>query len=216
MWRRLSDNTTVCRTPWFTQWQNVVFIQPGPGCVRPVMCHYLFPATDDVDLLVAGLGPLPQWIFELLSGPDFGDELTRQVAMRWPLIFDYFLASTEQRMDRRFLMIFKTMTGVGWGLVEPLRDGRRIDVPLYLREDLMMAALATALRMSAPWETLPEFVETLGGPGRVERRLRGVSGLLGSLSAAGGALSADGDLQSLIDLAKSLGELPQQFREVRD
>lgn len=209
------DETTICRTPWFVQWQSVAESIEVDN-VHPVFCHYIFPVTDDLDLMVAAVGAIPRGMFNLLSGPDFGDELTRQVASGWPDIFDYLRASTEQRMDRRHFVVVKTINSVDWVLADPLRGPNRRDVSMGRREDLMMTALDAALRISAPWKTLPKYVTTLGGPDRLTRRLNAVSGLLGAVTDVGGGLTGSGSLTDLLDIARGLGDLPKLFKEFRD
>ena len=207
--------TTICYTPWYTGFQSDVDLPDHDGPPL-VLCHYILPATDDLDLLVASLGDVPQYFYDLLSGADFGDQLTQHVALHWPQIYDHFKAGTEQAFDRRCLMQVRTMQGAEWVLAEPLRGRRRSEVPPYLREDLMMAALGAALRLAAPWETLPELMTILGGPDRLSRRLNAVSGLLGSVSTIGGAFGDSAGFKELIEACKAAFELSERWRELGD
>lgn len=80
----------------------------------------------------------------------------------------------------------------------------------------MMAALGAALRLAAPWETLPELMTILGGPDRLSRRLNAVSGLLGSVSTIGGAFGDSAGFKELIEACKAAFELSERWRELGD
>jgi hypothetical protein len=63
---------------------------------------------------------------------------------------------------------------------------------------------------------LPGVIEVLGGPDRVSRRLKALSGLVGNVADLGGQLQGGIDGSELKDLAKTVVETIQDLRDLKD
>lgn len=190
---RTGEGVVVVHTPWYQEF-NIRFVGlDGVGIL------YLMPYTDDSYLLFASIDQTFEGFFTFLSGADFGDELTKLVALQWPELYAMLLHSNRRSPGQ--MMLFNTVMGgrIQWAV------GRTVPVSQeeFANEtvlNIIASALKVFLRTAdavALSEALPGFLSVLGGPDLLTRRLK----------AIGGLLNATGDLGTgIADVFQ--GELP--------
>jgi len=204
------DGITVSHSPWFTEvaWEV--------KDLDLVALLYLLPMDDETMLLIACLEESVEPLFKLLSGPDFGDELTKLVALRWPEQYAMLMHSQSRTPGARLLCNITTPEQVQWVVADQLRGQAREEIHPGRVIDLVGASLETFLRMTNPGTELPGIVHVLGGPDRLTRRLNAVAGLLGGAGDVLGVFVGGVQVTELVSLAKSAYGVVTDLQKLRD
>jgi hypothetical protein len=204
-----SDGITASHSPWYSE-----FVLQMTG-IDAVSVLYLMSKDDDTALLMACLDEFPEPFFELLSGADFGDGLTRLIAQHWPDLYGMLLASNKRTPGARILCNVATPGRVQWVVADQIPASTE-GVATEQVMDLVGASLQTFARMTNVVSELPGVIDVLGGPDRMSRRLKAVSGLLGSAGDIGAVFQGGMTGNELLALAKSARSVVNDLIALKD
>jgi hypothetical protein len=172
----VGEGVAIAHTPWYSEF-NLRFVG-----LEGVYVLYLMPYTDDTDLLFASIDHTFERFFTCLSGADFGDELTKLVALQWPELYAMLLHSNRRSVGQ--MMLFNTVMGdrLQWAVGRTV-PATQDEFSPELALNIIASALEVFLRTSDPValsKSLPGLVDVFGGPNLLMRRLNATGELLAS------------------------------------
>ena len=203
---RISGGMVLSHYPWYTQ------VTVGLEGLDADIVLYLLPKDDSSALLIACLDEIVDPVYSLMTGPDFGDELSTLVALRWPELFGMLLNSQTQKPSSRMLIRVGTPERLQWAVADELR-GRNLQELSHERiGDLFGTSLETFFRTCDPGQELAGLTEVLGGPNRALRLLGTVADILGCLTTAIGVI---GGTATPLDIFNSARGARDAFKSVK-
>ena len=175
-----SPGATFAHSPWHIE-LTLQMNPPGQVCI-----FYIIPKDDETNLFVACIGDTFESFFQLMSGDDYGDKVTKLVASEWPDVHSMLLHSEAGTPGQRILCNIVTSAGMQWALADQIPASQNEFYPQQ-EMDLLVAALSIVVRSMDP-TALPGLVEGLGGPDLLSRRLDATAGMLSSIADVLGGL----------------------------
>lgn len=192
---RPAPGVTIAHTPWYAEFD---FQLTGVDGVAVV---YVIQYTDESNLIVASLDQTFEGFFSLMSGADYGDDVTKLVALNWPDMYAMLLHSNRRTRRERMLCNINIGGRVQWAVVEEIPVGAD-----ELSNDQALAVAFAAVQTFVRIANLPELpglFDVLGGPDLVSRRLTATAGLFYSAAGVlGGFATGVPDLSAIIDGAR--------------
>lgn len=195
LYEAYSEGFTVAHTPWYTE------LGLSLNGADSAALLYLIPKDDDTNLLVACLDRTLDPLFDLLVGPDYGDELVELVAQHWPDIYEMLRNSQDLAATFRMICNVRTPGHLQWVVADPLRGKSKDEWSSERILDLIGTSLQTMFKFTDFPIELPGAVYVLGGPNQLSRRLSALSGLLNASGDIAGVLQGGISSPDLIKLA---------------
>lgn len=192
--------------PWYTE----ITLEIQEVDAQAIL--YVLSADDSSALMVACLDEIVEPMYQLMAGPDFGDELTQMVAIRWPEQYAMFLHSNGRTPSSRMMVNIATASRRQWAVADELRGNHLDQWSIERALGLVSAATETFVRMSDPAEALPELTSLLGGPNRLARRLGTAVDILDSLTDVAGVLAGTSSPLELLGVARDAKGIATNLR----
>jgi hypothetical protein len=194
---RLSPGVITSHSPWYSE---ITLELIG---IEAVAVLYVMSKDDESALLMACLDDAVEPFFDLLTGADFGDGVTRLTARHWPEVYAMLRHSNDPGTQARVLCNVATPGRVQWAVADHLGGAQPEQIENEQILDLIGASLQTFQRVVNFPVELPGLIQVLGGPDRTTRRLTAVAGLLGATSDIGQSLQGGLRADELLELAQA-------------
>lgn len=210
---RLAAGTTAVQNDWYTEVAIAVPAIDGFAIV------YIIPVGKDFGLVAASMDAAFEPFFQLMSGPDHGDGVTKLVARHWPDVYEMLVRSNGNNIDGRILGNVITQGRAQWVVAQLVRDADRESFdgrPLW---ELIRTTVEVSLLATDPvglFEKLPGLIQVLGGPDRTTRRLKALSGLLEAPAGFAKLLEGGIDPSEWIKLGDQILGTVGELRALKD
>lgn len=172
--------------PW--GWEIVNTVEGSSSSQADSFLITYVALADPGELLL--LACLDSWldpIYELMTGADFGDQVTPLVAKHWPETFRLMCNGNGMAQSPGILRVTTASTqwAVGTFFVDVSTEEEFI-IPEAPKEQLTAAVVAVVGDLLGFPANLPGLVPILGGDDRTSRRMRSIASILSNIGSLGG------------------------------
>ena len=207
-----STGIVACHTPWYTEFGLQLVGMEG------VAVLYMVPTDEQSVLLAACIDNAFEPFFGLVSGHDYGDEVTLLTEKHWPEVHSMLVRSNGGLSSSQGMILANLATPrrVQWIVGEQLPAAEAGEIARDQVLALVGTAVQTFLRVTNVATELPGVIPVLGSPDRTARRLRALGGLFGAGADLSGVLKDGVDPAELGTLGRAVLDAIESARGLTD